>query len=82
MALRIREDGTILCAALHDEMLGDTYLHDGISYILTVELKAIVTEVWEKHKIHGQWWWANDIPEWVKIEDASNDFSSNRTWSY
>lgn len=69
MALRIREDGRILCAAMHSEQPGDTYLHDGISYRLTVELEAIVTEPWESelgrggHSKHGEWWWRNELPD-------------------
>ena len=44
MALRIRSDGRVLCAAKHPAEPGDTYLHDGISYRLTVELGVVVTE--------------------------------------
>ena len=73
MALRIREDGRILCAALHEAEPGDTYLHDGISYRLTVEYRAIVTEPWEKpdgggHSEHGQWWWRDEVPDGIEIE--------------
>ena len=75
MSLRIREDGRILCAAMHPAEPGDTYLHDGISYRLTVELKAIVTEPMHSevgrggHAKHGEWWWANAVPSDVVIED-------------
>lgn len=75
MSLRIREDGRILCAAMHPEEPGDTYLHDGISYMLTVVHRCIVTEPWELdggrggHSRHGQWWWADAVPEDVVIED-------------
>jgi hypothetical protein len=74
MALRIREDGRILCAAMHPEELGDTYLHDGISYRLTVLYEVIVTEAMEQktgrggHAKHGQWWWRDEVPEDVVIE--------------
>lgn len=75
MALRIRKDGRILCAALHSEEEGDTYLHDGISYILTVELKSIVTEPWISnlgrggHSVHGEWWWKHEVPNDAIIEN-------------
>ncbi len=68
MALRIRKDGRILCAAKHPEEPGDTYLHDGIHYILSVELGVIVTEKMEQtegrggHAKHGEWWWAHEVP--------------------
>lgn len=74
MALRIRKDGRILCAAAHPEEPGDTYLHDGISYRLTVALRAIVSEPMVSelgrggHSKHHQWWWANEVPNDVVIE--------------
>ena len=74
MSLRIRKDGRILCAAMHPEQAGDTYLHDGISYKLTVELRAIVTEPMDceggrgGHRQHGEWWWMNEIPPDAFIE--------------
>jgi hypothetical protein len=67
MSLRIRQDGRILCAAMHPAQLGDTYLHDGISYKLTVDTRAIVTEA--MHQADGrEWWWATDVPADVVIE--------------
>ena len=74
LALRIRRNGRILCAAKHPSEEGDTYLHDGISYRLTVELKVIVTEKMFTdrgrggHVRHGEWWWANDVPCDVVVE--------------
>lgn len=79
MALRIRKDGTILCAAMHPEKEDDTYLHDGLSYKLTVELRAIVTEPMKceggrgGHGKHGEWWWANEVPRDVEIEQRGKD---------
>lgn len=77
MALRIREDGTILCAAMHPAQDGDTYLHDGISYKLTVDTRAIVTEPMTAdpsnpgrggHGTHGKWWWRDAVPDDVVLE--------------
>lgn len=68
MALRVRRDGRILCAAMHPEEPGDTYLHDGIHYTLSVELDALVTEKMEQaegrggHAHHGEWWWSHRVP--------------------
>jgi hypothetical protein len=56
MAVRIRKNGTIWCAAMHPEVEGDIYIHDGLHYRLSVELKVLVTEPWEKHKNNGEWW--------------------------
>lgn len=44
MALRIRESGEIVCAAMHPEQPGDTYINDGHHYRLSVELGVIVTD--------------------------------------
>ncbi len=77
MSLRIRKNGRILCAAKHPAEVGDTYLNDEISYRLTVELRVIVTEPMFSslgrggHDKHGEWWWANDVPPDVFLEDVS-----------
>ncbi|QFT84956.1 hypothetical protein FIU88_08205 [Halomonas sp. THAF12] len=68
MALRIRSDGRILCAAIHPERPGDIYLNDGDHYHLSVELKALVTEPCEEHMERGEWWWKNQVPEGVVID--------------
>lgn len=75
MALRIRSDGTVLCAAMHPELPGDVYLDDGAHYTLSVDRGLLVTEPMEiefppgvhrpnrgGHAQHGQWWWAWEIP--------------------
>jgi hypothetical protein len=59
---------------MHPAEPGDTYLHDGISYRLTVEHEVIVTEPMESdagrggHGQHGEWWWRNAVPDDVVIE--------------
>lgn len=76
MALRIREDGTVLCAAMHPAADGDTYVHDGVSYELTVVHRLLVTEPMFSgarggHQAHGQWWWRDAVPADVTPEDWS-----------
>ena len=80
MSLRIREDGTVLCAAMHPAEPGDTYLHDGISYKLTVEHRVLVTDGRHLRREgneggpldgHGQWWWCDEVPEGIEIGDAA-----------
>ena len=75
MALRVRADGTILCAAMHPALPDDrAYIDDGIHYKLSVCLRAIVTEPWELdgglggHARHGRWWWVDDVPAEAVIE--------------
>jgi len=60
MALRIRKNGDILCAALHKEEKGDTYIPDNISEILSGATglnPVITTDPEPKHSTHGRWWW-------------------------
>ena len=61
MALRIRVNGDVLCAALHKEEDGDTYIPDNISEILTGctgEEAVLITDLEPLHSTHGKWWWA------------------------
>lgn len=74
MAVRIREDGRVLCAAMHPAEPGDTYLDDGISYRLSVVDKVLVTESMHQdcgrggHAKHGEWWWQYRVPGDVVID--------------
>ena len=69
MAVRIRKDGRIYCAALHRELPGDAYIDDGVHYYLSVERKVLVTEPFEQHARRGEWWWKGQQPEDVVIDD-------------
>lgn len=78
MALRIRSDGRILCAAKHPAEPGDTYLDDGLHYRLSVELGVVISEPMDAdpdnpgrggHAAHGEWWWINAIPADVVLDD-------------
>jgi len=68
MAVRIRKDGRIVCAAMFPEERGDTYIDDNWHYRLSVEAGVLVSEPMEQHQISGQWWWRGNIPEGVKID--------------
>jgi hypothetical protein len=69
MALRIRKDGRILCAALHCEEVGDTYIDDNLHYEMSVLYRVIACEPMPKHAESGQWWWVGNLPKNVKIDD-------------
>lgn len=69
MAIRIRADGRIFCAALHPPAPGDAYMDDGVHYYLSVEKKLLVTEPYEAHMRRGEWWWRGQEPEDVEIDD-------------
>lgn len=80
MAVRVRADGRIVCAAMHPAEPGDDYLPDNVTQHLTGSTgmtPVLVTEPWEVpagrgsggHSVHGEWWWANDVPDDVLIVD-------------
>lgn len=69
MALRIRKDGRILCAAMHAAEPGDTYLDDGIHYMLSAEKKLLVTEPMEQHQKRGEWWWCGNVPHEITVDE-------------
>ena len=68
MALRIRKDGRILCAAIHKEKDEDIYIDDAMHYQLSVVYKILVTEDIESHKLRGEWWFLNQVPKGIKID--------------
>lgn len=69
MALRIRKDGRIFCAALNKEQEGDIYLDDEVHYMLSVTKKVLVTTYTEYHQAHGgEWWWKGQEPKGIKID--------------
>ncbi len=65
MAIRLREDGTLVCAALRPEMPSDLYIDDNLHHFLT-SAKLICTD--ERHKEHAEWWWTHEIPEGVVVK--------------
>lgn len=69
MALRIRKNGQILCAALNEAQEGDIYINDNIHYQLSVEEKVLVTTENEYHMANdGEWWWKGREPAGVPID--------------
>ena len=62
MAIRIRQNGRILCAAMHPPKHGDTYINDTLHYEMSVIYRVIVTEPHYLHCIHGEWWWTGNVP--------------------
>lgn len=69
MAIRIRKNGRIFCAALTSGQEGDTYVPDDIHYQLSVEKKILVTEYNDKHMKNAEWWWKGNIPIGIVIDN-------------
>jgi len=55
MALRIRKNGDILCAAHTEPKQGDTYINDDIHYYLAVMTEAIRAS--NNHEQDNLWFW-------------------------
>jgi len=69
MAVRIRPGGSpIVCAAMHPELPGDTYIPDGLHHRLSVDYGVLVSEPMEKHKHDGLWWWWDEVPVGRSVE--------------
>lgn len=63
MALRIKADGSIWCAALNPRAAGDTYISDDLHEALVFSNKVLVTSAPEHHfETGGQWWWRGSAP--------------------
>ncbi len=70
MALRIRKNGRIFCAAINEALEGDCYVDDDLHYELSVERKVLVTTENEYHMANGgEWWWKGQEPSGVVIDD-------------
>ena len=50
-----------MCAAMHSEEPGDTYIEDQLHYEMSVIYKVITTD--ENHKEHGEWWWSKNFKQ-------------------
>lgn len=74
MAVRIREGGRILCAAMHPAEPGDTYLDDPVHERLAVDMGLLTTEPMHcdggrgGHANHGEWWWRDRNPPDVEVD--------------
>ncbi len=70
MAVRIRKDGKIVCAAINDELEGDCYIDDGLHYYLSTERKILITTENDHHIINGgEWWRKGQEPDNVTIDE-------------
>ena len=58
MAVRIREDGSIVCAAKSEPEEGDTYIDDSLHYRLAVLEKVLIPDKNESE--NGLWHWISE----------------------
>ena len=69
MAIRIRTNRRMFCAAHRPAELGDIYVDDAVHYHLSSVVRVLVSEGMEKHLINPEWWWRHDVPSCVEIAD-------------
>ena len=75
MAIRIREDGTLLCAAHTDKEVGDTYLDDYVHYYLSVLTDSIRPS--KTHDIDNLWFWnitEDSLEHYAEIKSYEEGF--------
>lgn len=65
MALRVRKNGDILCAALSKPLEGDTYIDDNLHYQMSVVYGVIVSLPEPQHSNNPLWWWSGNAPNGV-----------------
>lgn len=65
MAIRVREDGTMWCAALTEPEPGDTYIDDTLHHLLHTVHRVIVAWPEPRHSREPQWWWIGSAPSEV-----------------
>jgi hypothetical protein len=56
--MRWRSDGRLMCAAMTDEEVGDTYIDDRLHYQLTVISRAVIAD--PQHEQNALWHWVHD----------------------
>lgn len=55
MAIRIRSNGDLICAAKSEPMPNDFYIDDGLHYMLSVIQKCLIAD--KNEETNGKWHW-------------------------
>lgn len=62
MAIRVRSDGTMWCAAHTPALDGDTYIDDALHYEMSIVHSVLVSLPMPEHETNPRWWWSNQAP--------------------
>lgn len=76
MAIRVREDGRMFCAALSEPMDGDTYIDDALHYDMAVTHGVIVALPMPEHIKNCEWWWVSAAPSNANFMMARKEITS------
>lgn len=64
MSIRVRKDGTMICAALSEPKPDDAYIDDALHYQMSVVHGVICTYPEPEHtNSGGKWFWSNSAPD-------------------
>lgn len=80
MAIRMRVNGELICAAMSTEEPDDIYIGDTLHYQLSVLSKAIIADV--KHEENGVWHWLHNDPcyEVRGVNHADPEYPKRKHW--
>lgn len=62
MAMRVRADGTMWCAAYTEPQEGDTYIDDALHHQMVAVHGVIVAYPMPRHEDEPQWFWRTTAP--------------------
>lgn len=65
MAIRVRKDGILVCAAHSEPEDGDTYIDDALQYEMSAVHGVIVALPMPAHEADPRWFWAGRAPAGV-----------------
>jgi len=68
MAIRVRMNGRMFCAAMTEPMPGDTYIDDTLHHELCAVHRVIVSKPADLHAKSAEWWWRNAVPAGTVID--------------
>lgn len=78
MAIRVRKDGTMWCAAHTDSQPGDTYIDDTLHYEMSVVHSVIVAYPMPRHIEEPQWFWTATAPEDANFMNVNSTHNVER----
>lgn len=71
MSIRWRLSGELLCAAMTEEMEGDTYIDDRLHYQMSVISKCIIADL--DHEVNGLWHWVHSEEYFIRAAPLAQE---------
>ena len=64
MSIRWRKNNELVCAAMSEPEVGDTYIDDRLHYQLSVISRAIIADI--NHEKNGLWYWIHNNKKYLR----------------